>query len=725
MKLFSSLNMAKRFNLLNAALILLTALSVGFTVTYKLLSLQFEARHEYNLALVSLLAESCEYAVYTHQNALLEKQLARLADLSGIAGVAIFDENGKSLAQIKPLSDSEIPQSLNFWRWWRNIGGSGLTDIVQPITSSNLQNEDVLFLNADTQAKMIGQVRLTMDLAYFEGILRNTFLLSLVVVMGILFISLAIFITTTARITRPLKQLSAAAHEVIEGQLEPVLIKSGGPELHELGKAFNLMVNWLRDYRSEVQSYQAMLERQAYYDELTGLANRALFKEHLSLALSQAQRRKTTAAILFLDLDRFKYVNDTLGHSFGDQLLQEVSYRLHQQLRASDTVARMGGDEFIVILNDLSEVYEQAKDNAGKVAQQIGQALSQPFSINEHAVNTSFSIGIAFYPHDGENGEVITRNADCAMYEAKTRGRNTYHFYEPSLQQRGMRRLNLENGLKQALELNQLSLNFQPKYDTRSGNIIGAEALLRWQFNGVWISPAEFIPIAEETGLILPIGDWVLETALLTLSDWRKSGIVDHHFHVGVNVAPSQFWHPGFVQRTLATLNRILPNAPEVLELELTESCLLRPTEESLRTFASLRKAGLRFAMDDFGTGYSNLSYLKQFPLDILKIDQSFVRDCIEDSSDATIIHAIIAMAGGLGLNVIAEGVETIEHADFLKQAGCYLLQGYLLAKPMPAQDFVVFCQNFVDHPIRDTDKSELRMSTRYSHNDGQSWHSP
>jgi len=705
MKLLTSLNMAKRFNLLNAGLVLLTALSVGFIVTYRLLSLQFETRHEYNLALVNLLAEASEYAVYTHQDALLEKQLAKLTDLPGLAYVAILDANGKALANISHMPDEPssiaAPESLRFWRWWRRSGGQHFADIVQPINSSNLENEDALFLNSDAQSKMIGQVRLTMNPAYFEDVLRKTFLLSFAVVMFILTISVLIFISLTSRITRPLKQLSAAAQEVIEGQLQTVKLTSGGPELHELGRAFNLMINWLSDYRNEVESYQTMLEKQAYYDELTGLANRALLKDHLQLAINQAHRHQNTAAILFLDLDRFKYVNDTLGHSFGDHLLKGVSQRLQQQLRACDTVARMGGDEFIIILNGLNADIEHAKEDASRIAKQIGLLLGQPFHINEHTISTSFSIGIAFYPHDGETGEILTRNADCAMYEAKTQGRNTYHFYDPSLQQRGMRRLTLENGLKQALELNELVLNFQPKYDTRSGQLVGAEALLRWQFQGNWISPVEFIPLAEETGLILPIGDWVLETALTTLAAWRQSGLVDSHFHVGVNVAPSQFWHPEFAQRTLDTIQRILPGAPGAIELELTESCLLRPTEEILHTFTRLRQSGIRFAMDDFGTGYSSLSYLKQFPLDILKIDQSFVRDCVDDPSDAAIIRAIIAMAGGLELDVIAEGIETLEHAIFLKQAGCHLLQGYLLAKPMTAADFAVFCQSFAKHPIR------------------------
>ncbi|MDD2760679.1 MAG: EAL domain-containing protein, partial [Methylomonas sp.] len=475
-----------------------------------------------------------------------------------------------------------------------------------------------------------------------------------------------------------------------------------------LVQASNLMNNWLRHYRNEVQSYQAMLERQAFYDDLTGLANRTLLKDHLKISVSQARRRQKSAAVMFLDLDRFKYVNDTLGHSCGDNLLQSVAKRLRKQLRACDTVARMGGDEFIVILNDLNPDYDQAKHDASRVAHQIGESLSRPFSINDHEISTSFSIGIAFYPHDGESGELLTRNADCAMYEAKESGRNTYRFYDPSLQQRGIRRLNLENGLKKALAQNELTLHFQPKYDAQSGRLVGAEALLRWRFKDTWVSPAEFIPLAEETGLILPIGEWVMESALTALAGWRRAGLVDRAFHVGVNVAPPQFWHPNFAKRTLEILSRLLPDSPGSLELELTESCLLRPTEESQRTFSQLRAAGLRFAVDDFGTGYSNLSYLKQFPLDVLKIDQSFVRDCIDDPSDATIIRAIIAMARGLGLEVIAEGVESIQHADFLHHEGCHLLQGYLLAQPMPAEDFGNFCQHFQGHPIHDHYKSKF-----------------
>ncbi|WP_052700599.1 EAL domain-containing protein [Methylocucumis oryzae] len=704
MKWLNSLGIAKRFNLLNAAIVLLTAFSIGFIVTYKLLMLQFETRQQYNQALASLLAESSEYGVYAHQHQLLQNQLKRLNSLPGLAYAAILDQQGQTLAELRPAQASashrQEAQTLIFWPWWVKVGGINFSEIAQPIKSGNFQNEDMLFLSAGAASQTIGHVRIEMDPVYFEEVLINTFLLSLGVVIIILIMSLITFMVLTARITMPLKKFSEVAHGVIEGHMEPITLSSGGPELQELAKAFNLMTNWLKDYRLEVKNYQAILEQQAYYDELTGLANRVLLKDHLRLAMAQANRHQTSVALMFLDLDRFKFINDTLGHSFGDQLLQGVATRLRQQIRADDTVARMGGDEFIIIINDLSSEHEHAKKDAGYIASQIGDSLSRPFYIDGHPINTSFSIGIAFYPRDGEDEEVLTRNADCAMYEAKERGRNTYRFYDEPLQQRSMRRLSLENGLKQALEEQAFSLNFQPKYDMRTGRIMGAEALLRWRYQDNWVSPIEFIPLAEETGLILPIGQWVIETALTKLAYWRSKGIVDANFHVGINVSPQQFWHPGFADQIHAMIERLLPNAGHTVELELTESCLLRSSEQSQHTFHRLKASGVRFAVDDFGTGYSSLSYLKQFPLDILKIDQSFVRDCIIDPSDATIIRAIIAMAKGLGLDVIAEGVETLEHAAFLKQSGCHLLQGYLLAKPLPAKEFAEFCQTFSSHPI-------------------------
>lgn len=708
MKIRYALSIATRFNLLTAALVLVTALCVGIIATYVQLERQFETRQQHSHVLAMMLAETSEYAVFTGQKKMLEHQLERLRNVKDLAYVIVVDESGHTLAQMYVDQNSPAStkiqsrsQPLNFWQWLNLPLRQNTLEIVKPITSVGFQDEDALFLQTATTNSIIGEVRLAISMNDFIAVVHHAVKLGLLVVMAILVIGIGISLILTARITSPLKRLGAAAHDLIEGRIQPVALVSGGPEIRELGDAFNLMISWLGDYRSEVESYQAMLERQAFYDELTGLANRTLLKEHLLLALNQVQRRHTSVALLFLDLDRFKYVNDTLGHSFGDHLLKEVSQRLRHQVRDADTVARMGGDEFVIILNDLAADKDQASIEAGRVAEQIGQTLTdQPFFLQGHEISTSFSIGIALYPHDGKDSELLIRNADCAMYDAKTRGRNTFRFYEPALQQRGARRLTLENALKRALELNELRLFFQPKYDSANQRLIGAEALLRWQFDGEWISPNEFIPLAEETGQIFPIGKWVLKQAIETLNHWWTQQIVDDQFQMSVNVSPAQFWHPDFVVSTQEIVRQLLPNARGALELELTESCLLRPSEEIQKIFNALRRSGLRFAVDDFGTGYSSLCYLKQFPLDMLKIDQSFVRDCIEDPSDATIIRAIIAMAKGLGLEVIAEGVETLEQATFLNREGCTLLQGYLLAKPMPAEDFELFCRNLSTHPL-------------------------
>lgn len=718
-KAMESLHLATRFNLLNSSLVLITALCVGGIATYVQLERQFEARQQHSRALAMMLAETSEYAVFTHQRELLEHQLERLRNVKDLAYVIVADAEGQTLARIMVNAedqDLETPspgQPLpSFWQWWSESQQQRTLEVVQPIVSAGFLYEDALFLQTPTVNSVIGEVRLAMSLKDFIEVVRHAVNLGLIVVAAILLIGLSISLTLTARITSPLKRLGAAAHDLIEGRIHPVILTSGGPEIQELGNAFNLMISWLGDYRREVESYQAMLERQAFYDELTGLANRTLLKDHLQLALSQAHRRKTSMALLFLDLDRFKYINDTLGHSFGDLLLKEVSQRLRNQIRSSDTVARMGGDEFVMILNDLALDKQQARAEASRVADQIGKTLTeQPFMLQGHQISTSFSIGIALCPHDGKDSELLVRNADCAMYDAKTSGRNTFRFYEPALQQRGARRLTLENGLKRALEQDELQLFYQPKYDSRSQRLIGAEALLRWQYDGGWVSPAEFVPIAEETGQIVAIGQWVLGQALQTLANWRRQQIVDSQFQISINVSPVQFWHPDFVSSTQEIVKQLLPDADGVLELELTESCLLRSSEEIQKIFNALRSLGLRFAVDDFGTGYSSLCYLKQFPLDILKIDQSFVRDCIDDPSDATIIRAIIAMAKGLGLEVIAEGVETMQQAAFLNGEGCFLLQGYLLAKPMPDEAFAAFCLNLPNHVLSQSSTGAIQQS--------------
>ncbi len=436
----------------------------------------------------------------------------------------------------------------------------------------------------------------------------------------------------------------------------------------------------------------------AYYDGLTRLPNRALFMERLNQALSSAHRQGGTLAMLFLDLDRFKRINDTLGHTVGDRLLQAVSERLKKCLRSTDTiargdplasgdsVARLGGDEFIVTITDIAR-----GEDAARIARRIMDAMNEPFKLEEHEVFVTVSIGISLYPHDGKDVETLLKNADSAMYHAKDAGRGTYQFYNASMNAAAFQRLAMENSLRKALERQEFLLHFQPQIDVATGGIIGAEALVRWRHPELgMVSPADFIPLAEETGLIMPIGEWVLRAACAQGKAWRDQGF--DGMIMAVNLSGCQFRQQTLVH-TVGEIVKSTGFDPRCLELEITESILVQSVEDTISSLRRLKDMGLRVSVDDFGTGYSSLTYLKRFPIDTLKIDQSFTRDIATDSGDAAITAAIIAMAEGLKMAVIAEGVETAEQRDFLLQKGCRLMQGYLFSRPVPAEQFLALLQ--------------------------------
>jgi diguanylate cyclase (GGDEF)-like protein/PAS domain S-box-containing protein len=422
----------------------------------------------------------------------------------------------------------------------------------------------------------------------------------------------------------------------------------------------------------------------AYYDELTGLPNRSLFKDRLTQAFIEANRRHRLVGIMFMDIDHFKVVNDTLGHEAGDQLLQAAARRLTDCFRPGDTVARFGGDEFGVALTDVGHV-----DDVIQVAQHVVDSFNDPFDILGHELFVAFSIGITFYPFDDRNIEHLLRDADSAMYAAKAAGRNCYHFYAASMTEAATQYLALQTGLRRALEKNEFILHYQPQLDYESERITGVEALIRWQDpDKGMIPPLEFIGIAEETGLIVPTGDWVLRAACLQAKAWQTQG--HPPIRMAVNLSARQFKDPLFPQRVLAILNET-GLEPKYLELEVTESILVDGLESVSEMLQSFKQAGITISLDDFGTGYSSLSYLKRFPIDKLKIDQSFVRDVLTDFNDASLVRAIIAMARALRLRVIAEGVETQEAMDFLHAEGCDEMQGYHVARPMPATQVAEF----------------------------------
>lgn len=432
-------------------------------------------------------------------------------------------------------------------------------------------------------------------------------------------------------------------------------------------------------YTLERKKAEIEIRKLAYYDTLTGLPNRILFYDRLKQYLGHAEREKCSLAILFLDLDRFKVVNDSLGHGNGDLLLQEVSRRLDKTIRMSDTVARLGGDEFVIALQSVT----RGEDLSG-VASTILSVLREPIHIEGHEIFTSCSIGIAIYPDDGNSAEELMKHSDIAMYQAKEHGRNTYQFFSLEMNRRAFDRQMHENQLRKALQRNELFLLYQPQIDVTAGEITGFEALVRWNHpeRGI-VTPCDFIHLAEETGLILPIGEWVLRTACAQNIAWQQQGL--RPVRMAVNISGRQFKHASIVD----FVRQILLETgldPQLLELELTESTIMTEPSTVVPILHSLKELGVHLSIDDFGTGYSSLSCLKHFPIDRLKIDQSFVSDIDSNPDDAAIAEAIISMARSLRIEVVAEGVENVRQLDFLRSRNCCMMQGYYFSEPLPPE---------------------------------------
>jgi len=471
-----------------------------------------------------------------------------------------------------------------------------------------------------------------------------------------------------------------------------------------------LSISAVADSKKIVQNYVAVftditqrkqseerLQFLASHDALTHLPNRALLQERIEQGLLRAKRSHGKLAILFIDLDRFKIINDTLGHHAGDMLLQEAARRLKDCLRVSDTVARQGGDEFVVLIEDFADVQYLAS-----VARKIMNVLAQPFILLNQELYISASIGISVYPEDGMDIFSLLKNADVAMYRAKESGKNTFQFYAAESNVHSVERLALENNLRRALERKEFVLHFQAKVNLRTGKIIGAEALLRWQHPELGlIKPADFISLAEETGLIIPIGAWVLEEACREAYSWKQ--VAGHAIRVGVNLSARQFREEGLHQTIANALTQSGLTA-DCLELEITESMIMQNAERAASLLQHFRELGTLVLIDDFGTGYSSLGYLKHFPIDSLKIDRSFVRDIPQDSDDMAITQAIIALARSLDLKVVAEGVENQEQLKFLHEQGCDLMQGYLFSMPLPAAEFLEFLKDNAGMPLYDRD---------------------
>ncbi|MDP2804319.1 MAG: EAL domain-containing protein [Gallionellaceae bacterium] len=450
--------------------------------------------------------------------------------------------------------------------------------------------------------------------------------------------------------------------------------------LEELASDLAYGIQTLRT-RTEHEAAEKKLEFLAHHDVLTGLPNRLLLRDRFEQAIAQADREQSGVAVMFLDLDNFKQINDSLGHNYGDKLLVQVVSRVRGCLRDTDTISRQGGDEFVVLLPHLRDLHV-----IGGIAENIIEAFARPFEIDNFSINTTFSIGVSLYPDDSNDFDTLLKSADTALYQAKDSGRDTYRFFSEKMSIDAQEQLHLQGQLRNAVSQQQFLLHYQPQIDIGSGRMVGAEALVRWQHPELGlIPPGKFIPLAERSGLVIPMGEWVLHEACRQAQLWRESG---QPLLMAVNISALQFKR-GNLLETVANALKLSGLPAEYLELELTESILLQDVDAAISTLHSMKEMGVKLSIDDFGTGYSSLSYLKRLAVDKLKIDQSFVRDLTADADSAAIVQAIIQLGQTLKLTVIAEGVETDSQLAFLRNYGCDEAQGYLFSRPIPANEFV------------------------------------
>jgi len=462
------------------------------------------------------------------------------------------------------------------------------------------------------------------------------------------------------------------------------------------------------DRADEKTEADARIEYLASHDSLTSLPNRETFNGLLHYAIEAARRHQRRFAVLFIDLDRFKVINDSLGHEAGDMLLVEIANRLRHTLRSSDVVARLGGDEFVVILEEAAESHD-----VERITRNLLSVLSEPLQLSGHECHTTASIGIAMYPSDGADVQTLTKNADMAMYLAKEDGKNGFRFFTKEIKTQSIERLTLESALRRAVDRDQFALHYQPKVDMTTGLITGVEALLRWTHPDLGVlPPAQFIPLAEETGLIVPIGRWVLREACAQNMAWQRRGL--RPVSMAVNLSPRQFLDEDLLQDIDGALAASgMP--PVLLQLEVTESMVMRNVSRAVKVLDAIQSRGIRLAIDDFGTGYSSMSLMKQFPIDTIKIDRSFVRDLPYDSEDKAIAQAIISMGKALGMTIVAEGVETAEQETFLRDHACDEMQGFLFSKPVPSQQLAELLRSaplLISPPLQPAASAALENST-------------
>mgnify|MGYP000152978395 CR=1 FL=1 len=594
-----------------------------------------------------------------------------------ISQARIFDSSGELFASFHPVGR---PAAV--------IEQSTLQALTTGTTAHQF-NQNTLHLVApiDLDGEQIG-------LLYIQVSLNNmtqqivTYLMGILTILtGVLALVYCLSFVLHRRISGPIEQLLRGMKRISREQNYALRIEQGDhDEIGAIISGFNKMIEQIERRNKQLEQKKYEVEQHAFYDALTGLPNRRLLMKRLSDEVALSQQNGSIGALMYMDLDHFKTINDSLGHSTGDKLLINVANRLGRKLSKTDISARVGGDEFIIILTNLSTHREKAVENALSVAETIRDTISRPYQIDERVLHTSPSIGITLFDAKNNCTSNIIKQADLAMYRAKEDGRNLVQFFSDDMQMVATQRQEIEEDLRFALEKapHQLELYYQPQVD-RNGVIFGAEVLLRWHHpQHGFVSPATFIPVAETTGLIHMLGRRVLSEACRQLAHWQSKGL---QLQLAVNISPNEFLHTDFTENVLAIVKRTGVD-PSQLELEITEGVLLRSIEDTVRVMLKLKETGIQFSIDDFGTGYSSLQYLKKLPLEKLKIDQSFVRDITTDPNDAAIVTTIIAMTKHLGLNVIAEGVETKDEYQFLSQQGCEAFQGYYFDRPLTLNDF-------------------------------------